>query len=272
MTPDDQQPPPITDTDELGTRRKVLGLADDIADLLKDLWDRVKEYGDLGVPAREWLKLVGARMPQRFDSFIEWASPYISGAIDIGLPYVSGKLGEEMVASRVVEEARERHREDHVTGKLVTVNLSKARDTALLIADEDPPLHEDLRNLAESFLALDDDAIRMAESPSTIRMRRLIGRLFAEAPKLETPGKGADTDQAPAVEVNVILRGLMQPLSGVLSKTPEGTLKLLTPIPPDRTPGKVIMIEQFFDYADVTSVAVQRELSVSAPSSIIVSS
>ncbi|MCP6768808.1 hypothetical protein NL529_28595, partial [Klebsiella pneumoniae] len=39
------------------------------------------------------------------------------------------------------------------------------------------------------------------------RMKAVIDRLLAEAPKLETPGLGVDQTQTPAITVQVLLRG-----------------------------------------------------------------
>ena len=103
------------------------------------------------------------------------------------------------------------------------------------------------------------------------RMRRLINRLLDESPKLEMPGHGADDDQTPAMEATVTIRGLMQPISGVLSLTPEGTLKLLIQVP-----GKAgelpALMEAFFDYSDVNTIAVERAVTASVGSRIIQSS
>ncbi len=125
-------------------------------------------------------------------------------------------------------------------------------------------------NLCRTFLALDDQAIGHNEHAHTIRMRQVIGRLFDEAPKLQTQDGKDDASQAPALEVHLLLRsGAPIQMSGILSTTPERTLRLMTPTKNDK--GQPCMIEQFFDYSDVTSVAVVREVQATPGSRIITS-
>ncbi len=126
-----------------------------------------------------------------------------------------------------------------------------------------PGASEELSNLASCFLGLDDHTLEHDDTPPTTRTREVLRRLFDQAPKLE----GAP-DQAPAFEAHVLLRGAPMQFSGILSTTPEGGLRLMTPT---KENGKPIMIEQFFDYSDVTSVAVVREVTASTGSRIITS-
>jgi hypothetical protein len=89
-----------------------------------------------------------------------------------------------------------------------------------------------------------------------------IQRLFKENPS-PLP------DQAPAIECGVMLRGVLVTLTGSLSETPEGGLRLLSPDPAQERsirPGTPVkMIEQFFDYEDVMVVAVRRAVTMEAP-------
>jgi hypothetical protein len=89
-----------------------------------------------------------------------------------------------------------------------------------------------------------------------------IQRLFKESPS-PLP------DQAPAIECGVMLRGVPITLTGSLSETPEGGLRLLSPDPAQERPIRpgtpLKMIEQFFDYEDVMVVAVRRAVTMDAP-------
>ncbi len=90
-------------------------------------------------------------------------------------------------------------------------------------------------------------------------MRALITRLFAEAPKMTDGAGRTDTTQAPALQCHIVLRGLSTSFQGTLSTTPEGTLRLLTSARVDAT--KHILMEQFFAYEDVVTVAVERQVT-----------
>lgn len=71
----------------------------------------------------------------------------------------------------------------------------------------------------------------------------------------------ADTipGQSPAVRCAVMLRGAPHAISGVLSETAEGGLRMLSPLESGD------LVEQFFDYEDVLVVAVQRSVTTSGP-------
>lgn len=80
-------------------------------------------------------------------------------------------------------------------------------------------------------------------------------------------------DQTPAVECAIILHGMATSLVGSLSETPEGGLRLLSPI--GKTRGEIEMVEQFFDYADVLVFGQRRIVraeSGSEPGSIFIPS
>jgi hypothetical protein len=89
-----------------------------------------------------------------------------------------------------------------------------------------------------------------------------IQRLFREQPS------PLGDDQAPSLECAVMFHGGFS-IQGVLSETPDGGLRMLSPSPnpndarPQR--GKVIMTESFFDYSDIVSVGVRREIEVTLP-------
>jgi hypothetical protein len=103
----------------------------------------------------------------------------------------------------------------------------------------------------------------------TLRMRAVITRLFAEAPKLTGPDGTPDPKQSPALECTVVLKGGFQ-LMGALSLTPEGTLRMLCPNEMGRPP-RPVMVEHFFDYEQVADIALIREVKASGGSGIITS-
>ncbi len=249
-----------------GHRERVLALGGDVADLLKDIVDRTKELRELGVPAREWLDIVAQNVPAPAAKFIYWASGYLAAPIDGGLAFLAG--ADPTAAGAVIFEAFKEGRQEHEAEEVdpYEVSLIGARRAAKgILRDEHLDVHgdADLVNLCTAFLAVDADMVRCAEDPATIRMREVISRLFNEAPKLE----GA-ADQAPALEVHILLRsGAPIQFSGILSTTPEGSLRLMTPTKDGN--GKMCMIEQFFDYSDVTSVALVREAKATEGSRII---
>lgn len=97
-------------------------------------------------------------------------------------------------------------------------------------------------------------------------MRYVIARLFAEAPKLTDEDGSPRADQAPALECHVVLTSGQQ-MQGALSTTPEGTLRMMTPNqqidPRTRQPmGLPVMVESFFDYDQVSCIAVVRPVTV----------
>jgi hypothetical protein len=96
-------------------------------------------------------------------------------------------------------------------------------------------------------------------------MVNTFNKLWEEAPKLTHADGTPDTTQAPAVECCVVLRGIPRDLYGVVSKTPEGTLKMLVVSeeldPKTRVKVRDLMCEYFFDVSDVVSVMVKREVA-----------
>lgn len=88
-------------------------------------------------------------------------------------------------------------------------------------------------------------------------MQQLIDRLLAEAPKLTDATGTPIPNQAPALEC-VVLFANGQAIRGSLSKTPEGTLRMMTPGQEDNRP---VLVEQFFDYAAVSAIALTRDVA-----------
>jgi hypothetical protein len=117
----------------------------------------------------------------------------------------------------------------------------------------------------------EEEAPHPEDFVNTVRMAAVIDRLFAEAPKLEHADGTTDETQAPALQCHIMLRGIPRDLYGALSRTPEGTLRMLTMAmrqdpkqlnPLTRKPLEVpILCEQFFDVADVVSIMVEREVT-----------
>jgi hypothetical protein len=112
---------------------------------------------------------------------------------------------------------------------------------------------------SRAVAGLESAAHRIGATPPS-RMKATILRLFAENPS-PLP------DQAPALECWVTITGIPMSLQGSLSETPEGGLRLMSPLPASQQTSRsqVQMVEQFFCYEDVVSVAVRREVNVNAP-------
>ena len=117
-------------------------------------------------------------------------------------------------------------------------------DVKITLTDADGEVIDEIRRVPFEFGA--------PEPP----LKATIKRLFSEA---ESPL----SDQAPALECWILLHGLPTSIHGSLSETPEGELRMLSPAPaPSGRPGAVMMVEQFFCYGDVLSIAVQRAVDV----------
>jgi hypothetical protein len=95
---------------------------------------------------------------------------------------------------------------------------------------------------------------RCAMLPGTPTERYL--RRLMEETKMANPG------QAPAIEAVLVLRGMASAIRGSLSETLEGGLRLLSPAGEARG-GSVPMIEQFFDWEDVTCFGRLTEVKIS---------
>lgn len=85
-------------------------------------------------------------------------------------------------------------------------------------------------------------------------MEALLERLFREA-EADRPGHAG---QAPALECFVMLV-TASGLEGVLSTTPEGTLKMLSHSKDEEN--RPILIEHFFPYETVVSVSLRRAVT-----------
>ena len=86
-----------------------------------------------------------------------------------------------------------------------------------------------------------------------VKMKKLIRRLFAEAPRMED----APHNQAPAVECQIVLKSGYSCI-GALSTTPEGLLRFMAIARDPSDQKKVIAAEHFFDYEDLQTIIVPR--------------
>ncbi len=84
----------------------------------------------------------------------------------------------------------------------------------------------------------------------------VINRLLAES---STTSTSPLPPQAPAVECVVMLRGTGHPIRGVLSRTPEGFLRMMSPEQDEQR--RPFFVEQFFDDADVVAIALRRDIT-----------
>jgi hypothetical protein len=78
---------------------------------------------------------------------------------------------------------------------------------------------------------------------------RTIKRLLTEA--------GGSDGNTPAIECAVVLHGYPYPISGALSESQDGGVRLMAP-----DAGASTMIEHFFGYEDIVAVVVRRPISV----------
>jgi hypothetical protein len=267
-------------------------LADDVADLVHDVAERAKELHAIGVPSAEWLSAVGHRFGPRVQGVLGWSAPYVAPVLDILLGMAPGEMANGMASDTpftdglmagVRSSISRAAAADAADAKLPPLmikgptsdDLEEAVEHARYLMREslkpDAVIDPQLLNLATCFLGLDAGLPRLTENGHVRRMKDVIGRLFGEAPKMTNPDGSVDASQAPAMDVHILLRGAPMQFSGILSTTPEGTLKLLTPVPAQGA-NKPCMIEQFFDYSDVASVALVREVKASAVGSRIITS
>jgi hypothetical protein len=240
MTDTDTTADNATPTNELEHRHRVLQCVDDLADLSKDISDRVRELRELGVPVADWMPILVSHGSPVVQSLYRQYGAIASSALD-------GFLDARTAGARTGAEG--------VMAALMGAATRTASGPSPITAEVEPP-----------------EAVVNATDPrcftfDAVRMKRVIARLFAEAPKM-TDGKGVpDPTQAPALTCNVMLKagGSVQ---GSLSVTPEGTLRLMSPNVIGQKP---VMVEHFFDYEQVADIAIFREVKTSEGSRIVTS-
>jgi len=94
---------------------------------------------------------------------------------------------------------------------------------------------------------------------SVTGMRRTVDRLIdTEAPVLTDDKGNKVSNQVAAIDC-VIMFSSGATIRGALSRTPEGTLRMMSPAKEgDRT----VLVEQFFGYEAVTAISIVREVKV----------
>jgi hypothetical protein len=88
----------------------------------------------------------------------------------------------------------------------------------------------------------------------------VIDRLLAEAPPLLDASGNPVPGQTPALEC-VVMFTCGQTIRGSLSRTPEGSLRMMSP---GSDNGRSVLVEQFFDDSAVASVGLVREIKTDA--------
>jgi hypothetical protein len=211
---------------ELERRRMAMSAMEELADAVQEVGERIRELHDYGVSAEEWLQKIAQSGPPLLQVVYDRWGTFFGSVIDgfvAARAHGATSAAEGMFAaiSSDVMRAANRPRGDRV---------------------ELPP----------------DDVTYWAPEQ---RMRALIDRLFAEAPKLTHPDGTPRDDQAPALECQIMLKAGGQ-IGGSLSVTPEGTLRLLSPMHmnPKTGPLELVMVEHFFNYEEVSDIAVIRKV------------
>jgi hypothetical protein len=253
MSTDTHQPPPdnVVPPTEIDRRRRVLACTEDLADLIKDAIERTLELHDLGVSARDWVPMVASHGPRAVGALIDQYGGFLYGFIDgfIDARLADAKTGSEGMVAAMVGAVK---RSFDAPSDLVQ---SRPEQIAQL------PIAQ-----------LPDDIARNCLGLEASRIRNVLKRLFAEAPKLTGKDGQPVDDQAPALECHVMLKAGGQ-FSGALSVTPEGTLRLLAmnEIQQRGGPSKAVMVEHFFDYEQIADVALMREVKATEGSRIVTS-
>ena len=264
---------------EFARRRRVSELVDNTDGLLADLAGTYRAFEEAGVPTREWLPLVVGQLPEphrtKFLSGIDrWGVAMVDGLagflrkggvgfMEAAMPAIlGGVISKSTKAGSVIGDA---------LGKIIAAGeLVPGKLLPREFADDGVEVKGDGEEDPESTA----DAIRCGidDSITAARMRLTIHRLFGDAPKMLLPDGTPDPSQAPALPCHVVLRGSVPPIEGVLSTSAEGGLKRLTPTQVEDKGNrrmKTVLVEQFFDYADVIAVAVQRDVKADTASRII---
>lgn len=259
----------VIPVEEMNRRRRVTELASDLADIWRALGGKERELREMGVPTDEWIDLA---LRSLSSEALAQIGPNTRRVLPILVDVVVRLCGgEQLTAGDYADAVRigagiadDGH--DHATPSIVQLLIASLPDMIPTIMG------------AVGASKADGPQVPLEDELTSegYRMRAVIDRLFADAPKLENPATGKPVDdQAPAVEVHLVLKTGQQ-LQGVLSTTPEGTLRLATPNqrvdPRTKQPvGAPVLIETFFDYEQVSAVAVVREIAIEAgPASPII--
>ena len=101
-----------------------------------------------------------------------------------------------------------------------------------------------------------------------LRLTTVINRLLAESPPMTDASGTPVPGQTPAIECVVMLRGSGQPVRGVLSRTSEGLLRMMSPEQDEQR--RRFFVEQFFDDADVVAIALRRDINIDVKGRVII--
>lgn len=252
-----------TPDNDFTIRRRRQQLCDDLSDLIADLVERSNELGAIGMPIAEWLPTVfnPSDYGDKIAELAQRQGHLVPMALDLLKIYATGADPREAIFKYLPEIIAK-------NPSMGSAMMGFGTGSAMMGDPAGAP-HVQPPNLRGGVLHEDFDPSSIEESISALRMRKVITRLFAENSPPTVDGAGEpDETQAPAMDVHILLRSASIQFSGILSTTPEGGLKLLTPV--DGKNGQApVMIEQFFDYADVVSIAIVREVKVTPSSRII---
>ncbi len=228
---------------ELERRRRVMQLTDDMADFIKDIYDRALELSELGVPVGDWMDHIAhTHAPPAVQALVAKYGSLVG-------PFLDGMISARRAGAKTPTEG--------VVGAMADLLGRGLRPSGM------PPRDEDVMRPYTN----EDISAEISYSMSGLRMKRVITRLFADAPKMTDASGKPDDTQAPALMCHVMLAagGALQ---GTLSVTPEGTLRLAMP---NTLNGKPVIVEHFFDYEQVADIAVFREVNASMGPRIITS-
>lgn len=246
---------------ELARRRAAVDNTVSAVMAIRELARVYAAFEALAIPTSVWLPKVIASLPEPYNTRFGPGSER-SGAVLVDLIATFTKGGtpammEQLpdLIGRILGNPEGKPSMFAALGARLGMAAAGLGSPAPQIGDEPPG------DLERDELAEVDAGITAA------RMRIRIEKLFDEAPKMTLPDGTPDPSQAPALECVVVLRGSVPPIEGCLSTTAEGGLRFLSPTTDKNN--KRVMLEQFFDYADVVAVCVQREVKAERKSTII---
>ena len=238
-------------------RRRVLQLAEGIGDYLAALGGNIVELREIGTPTLEWWPLVLGRLPPAVEAKlgVTRGSDAITALIDLAALYLEGNPPAPDVAAAGAL---------HIgTGLGTMLGGALTMDKAIDLLRIALPMFMGRSQPPPSLPhTLTPEEIAEMNAEYKPPLRKVVERLFAEAPKLTAPDGTPRADQAPALECHVVLQA-GQAIQGSLSVTPEGTLRLLAPNQIGKPP-RLVMVEHFFDWNQVADIAVVREVEAEA--------
>jgi len=236
---------PNETSNDIARRNRVLLLTHDIADLVMDIGARVKELrSELYVSTNDIVDLTFEHMPPKLAEKFAGSQDLIATLIDLFA-----------LAAEMPDNPTDAEKSAYFAKMGVVFDQARPELDGIGLGGIAGNLQRSIRALAE------EPGLRKS------KMEKLIDRLFADAPKLEHADGRPVEDQAPAIECYVILRTLQVPINGVLSKTPEGCLRLMTPtevLDSETKRTKRVFAEQFFEIEDVVTIALRRDITAAS--------